>query len=298
MKLEDKKLLSLFEIANNRINNQINELYLVNSIFLVINVGFFTLFTALYNNNTNIILIISIIFAIIICIIWLRCLDSQIRYKELWIKRAKVIDRKLKLKEIDINFWNESKEEKTRRRKITGVLSNNLNKIPWVFMFFYLFLTIYKIYLYDFSNIIKLINCDKLINWLSNAQIIGLFLSIVGAYYISRSFLFKNNDNLAAIAYGEEYPKDGLVDADLSENLFISFYKQSKEVNYGFIVITLGFIYQIIYIINPNLLEIPIINTLLAILSIIIPVFLFKFYLFRSQHVKKVLSDAQERNSN
>jgi len=74
-----------------------------------------------------------------------------------------------------------------------------------------------------------------------NLIILGLFLDVIGAYYIVQSFINKNILDILAESHGTE-TKD--LPGGLSENLAISFYRQSIDAKIGFVILTLGFFIQ------------------------------------------------------
>lgn len=86
--------------------------------------------------------------------------------------------------------------------------------------------------------------------FLRNLQIFGLFLDVIGAYFLAQSFIAKKLEDIVAEAWGNEsknYP------GGTSDNLGISLYQQSKEAITGFLVLMTGFIFQGIGVAFPEL---------------------------------------------
>ena len=77
--------------------------------------------------------------------------------------------------------------------------------------------------------------------FLDNPSILGLFLDIIGAYFLAQSFITKSLEDVICESWGNE---GGKYPGGLSENLSISLYQQGIEAKTGFMVLTIGFIFQ------------------------------------------------------
>lgn len=76
---------------------------------------------------------------------------------------------------------------------------------------------------------------------LDNPQILGIWLDIIGAYFIAQGFMTKKLRDIVCEAWGdtnEKYP------GCFSENLAISLYEQTIDAWTGFIILSFGFIFQ------------------------------------------------------
>ena len=120
------------------------------------------------------------------------------------------------------------------------------------------------------ENIIPLIK-----SIFSHPQILGLILDIIGAYYIVKSFLFKNLKELLAESYGEDYPQKSLM-GGMSGNIFRSFYKQSVEAKTGFVIITVGFLSQAVGILFSRLTVNYFFGFLIILLAVLVPRYIFR----------------------
>lgn len=120
----------------------------------------------------------------------------------------------------------------------------------------------------------------------SHPQVVGLILDIIGAFYIVKSFIFKNLKSLLAESYGCDYPEKGLTEG-MSGNLFRSFYKQSVEAKTGFIIISLGFGGQILGVLISNFVVNLWIGFSLIATAVLVPQILFK-YLFKNKRLDKI----------
>jgi len=77
----------------------------------------------------------------------------------------------------------------------------------------------------------------------SSIQLLGIFFDIVGAFYLSRAFIFKSPEDIKSETYGSKSSKF-LCSFGMSGNLFFSFYTQGIEARIGFIWLLLGFLFQ------------------------------------------------------
>ncbi len=106
--------------------------------------------------------------------------------------------------------------------------------------------------------------------FLDHPSILGLFLDIIGAYFLAQSFITKNLEDIVCESWGnkgEKYP------GGLSDNLGLGLYQQSIEARTGFLVLAFGFILQGIGSIYPTFKTPPCIAIgfiLLILLAIII----------------------------
>lgn len=77
--------------------------------------------------------------------------------------------------------------------------------------------------------------------FLDYPSILGLYLDVIGAYFLAQSFITKNLEDIVCESWGnrgKQYP------GGMSENLALSLYHQRIEARTGFIVLTIGFILQ------------------------------------------------------
>jgi len=86
-------------------------------------------------------------------------------------------------------------------------------------------------------------------NYLNHPQVLGIFLDIIGAYYLGQSFVTKNLDDIVCESWGSESNK---YPGGLSDNLGISLYQRAIEARTGFIILTIGFIIQGVSITHPD----------------------------------------------
>lgn len=77
--------------------------------------------------------------------------------------------------------------------------------------------------------------------FLDHPSVLGLFLDIIGAYFLAQGFITKNLEDIVCESWGSE---GGKYPGGLSENLSISLYQQSVEARTGFLILALGFILQ------------------------------------------------------
>lgn len=77
--------------------------------------------------------------------------------------------------------------------------------------------------------------------FLNHPSVLGLFLDIIGTYFLAQSFITKNLEDIVCESWGNE---GGKYPGGLSENLSISLYQQSVEARTGFLILALGFILQ------------------------------------------------------
>ena len=106
--------------------------------------------------------------------------------------------------------------------------------------------------------------------FLDHPSIFGLFLDIIGAYFLAQSFITKNLEDVVCESWGN---KGGKYPGGLSDNLGISLYQQSVEARTGFLVLTCGFLLQGIGNIYPAFKTpsyVAIVFVLLVFLAIII----------------------------
>ena len=120
----------------------------------------------------------------------------------------------------------------------------------------------------------------------SHPQIIGLILDIIGAFYIAKSFVFKNVKDMVAESWGTDYPDKNLI-SGMSGNLFRSFYRQATEAKIGFVIIALGFLSQIIALLKPSLEINYWLGFLIISTALITPLVIFKI-LFRPNRLDNI----------
>lgn len=104
-----------------------------------------------------------------------------------------------------------------------------------------------KYFLIGFVAIAFVLEC---VGFLTHSSILGLFLDIVGAYFLAQAFVIKKVEEIISESWGDEGEK---YPGGLSENLGISLYAQSIDARTGFIVLMLGFVLQGIGNLYPNL---------------------------------------------
>jgi len=106
--------------------------------------------------------------------------------------------------------------------------------------------------------------------FLDHPSIFGLFLDIIGAYFLAQSFITKNLEDVVCESWGN---KGGKYPGGLSDNLGISLYQQSVEARTGFLALACGFVLQGIGSIYPTFKMPPYVAigfVLLILLAIII----------------------------
>ena len=79
------------------------------------------------------------------------------------------------------------------------------------------------------------------VGYLKHFQILGLFFDIIGAYYLAQSSITKKLEDVVCESFGDENEK---YPGGLSDNLGQSLYQQSIEARTGFIILSIGFIFQ------------------------------------------------------
>lgn len=120
----------------------------------------------------------------------------------------------------------------------------------------------------------------------ASLQVIGLILDIIGAYYLAKSFINKSIKDLAAESWGDNYPEKGYP-GGMSENQFVSFYKQSIEAKTGFIILTLGFMSQVCGYLFLGFRINRLIGISIIALAILIPI-LRQRIMFHKDRIKKL----------
>lgn len=76
-----------------------------------------------------------------------------------------------------------------------------------------------------------------------NIQLLGIIFDIIGAFYLSRAFIFKKSEEIKNETYGNS-SLDTPIDFGMSGNLFFSFYSQGIEARIGFLLLFIGFLFQ------------------------------------------------------
>ncbi len=120
---------------------------------------------------------------------------------------------------------------------------------------------------------------------LDRLSIFGLLLDIIGAYFLAQSFITKNLEDIVCESYGNEGKK---YPGGLSENLGISLYQQSIEARTGFIILTLGFIFQGIGNLYPTFTTPPYITIILILLMFLLIIIIHKILLEPKRISKKL----------
>ena len=132
----------------------------------------------------------------------------------------------------------------------------------------------------------------SLLNQDLNIQILGIGFDIIGAFYLSRAFIFKKPADIKSETYGSAN-QNFLINYGMSGNLFFSFYTQGIEARMGFIILSIGFILQAIGLIW-SFLILPIYVILLITILALIICELVRSRLTRFERVKTI-HDRNER---
>lgn len=99
------EILEKYKILNDRINNEINEIYKLISVFLTINTGLLALLNIGQKINKMWIIFFSAL-GIIISMFWLITFKAQLRARNEWIENAKELEI---TNESLVNYWKRSK---------------------------------------------------------------------------------------------------------------------------------------------------------------------------------------------
>lgn len=102
--------------------------------------------------------------------------------------------------------------------------------------------------------------------FLKNPQIFGLFLDVIGAYFLAQSFITKKLEDIVSEAFGNS-SKNYL--GGTSENFAVSLYQQSGEAITGFLILTSGFIFQGIGVLHPEFLLPPWVGASVVIIGLV-----------------------------
>lgn len=123
----------------------------------------------------------------------------------------------------------------------------------------------------------------------SKPQLLGLVIDIIGAYYLSRGFIFKNQKEILALAYGDEDLSKQL-HGGLSENIAKSLYMQAVEARTGFAVLVFGFALQLCGTMFLNFSVAWWLGIVLIITTLITPHIIFRHF-FTTTNLEKLLDD-------
>lgn len=129
---------------------------------------------------------------------------------------------------------------------------------------------------------------------LTNPQAVGIMIDIIGAYFLSRGFIFADTRELIAQSWGTDDKKKNLR-GGLSGNLFVGFYRQMNEARAGFIVLTVGFILQLIGTISLVRFS-KWLGLIMIIASFTIPYIVLK-YLLKHDRVERLMDDTDNAMS-
>lgn len=108
------KALEIYKILNERVNHEIDELYTIHRVFLVIAGAFIALTAAMFGNG--ILHVIAGFTGIVIAYFWYTCSTAQEKWKRWWIEEAAKVEDEIK----DFRIW----------REVTGDMSQTNNQDP------------------------------------------------------------------------------------------------------------------------------------------------------------------------
>ncbi len=120
----------------------------------------------------------------------------------------------------------------------------------------------------------------------SSIQLIGVFLDITGAFYLSRSFIFKSPLAIKFDTYGTGNSKLH-TSFGMSGNLFMSFYTQGMEARIGFVFLLGGFLFQAVGLVWLTF-TFPIYLTLIVWVLTTVFAYMLRRHLNDFERVKKI----------